>query len=673
MKIIQVDNNVTRNLKGEFEKNDWDVMILHYLGLDHIGHVYGPNSKLIPKKLAEMDAVVQNLYENTQKWKEKSAIFVTGDHGMKDTGGHGGSSFPETNVPLIVLKKTCSGGFIQQVDVAPSLSVLLGVDIPSGTVGHIITGFLEMLPIDFQNYLLLYNALVLNCDEYQEVLNEAKQFHYNFLKNGKIDDGLKAKSLYENYLVKNSEVLIKTSTQQDMNLIVLCLIVIIFCLLKIISFDNKDVTDLMLLLLLLCFSALYFTASIALLIVLIIKITIRTIRKINKLPTCTFNTILAVTTIIQLFALTSSSFIENEEYMWYFFLSTFLICATFSNTKSLLSFCKFVLAATLFRFLRSLDSNAYNWLLSLSSSDWFVKSENSSHVQPFFIFSLILVLLCCVLYTKSAVVTLLNVFTLINIYIFKCFYVNNVFLGRLIWAIIALNAVLNFCNRESFINSWLLVTSLLLREYNVILLPACIFLSKLICKTQENVFAKALLHFWLGNAFYFCQGHINSLASVNVSVGYIGLQDYVPAIVFSQVLCHTYALPVLTHLLLLKNCQNNEDCWFVLIVARLLFLIVVNVVTVIQRSHLFIWSVFSPKLLIESSHAAVLLLQLIIWFITIKLFKKYTPFFIFLQKKVIQKLIFWFIWRWSTWLQHLLHQIETNPGLRFVLHNSKIV
>jgi ethanolamine phosphate transferase 2 subunit G len=34
-----VDSNVTRNVNKELYKNNWDVMILHYLGLDHIGHI----------------------------------------------------------------------------------------------------------------------------------------------------------------------------------------------------------------------------------------------------------------------------------------------------------------------------------------------------------------------------------------------------------------------------------------------------------------------------------------------------------------------------------------------------------------------------------------------------------------------------------------------------------
>jgi ethanolaminephosphotransferase len=37
-----VDNNVTRHISEELKSNDWNTMVLHYLGLDHIGHKGGP-------------------------------------------------------------------------------------------------------------------------------------------------------------------------------------------------------------------------------------------------------------------------------------------------------------------------------------------------------------------------------------------------------------------------------------------------------------------------------------------------------------------------------------------------------------------------------------------------------------------------------------------------------
>jgi len=37
-----VDNNVTRHVADELKNDDWNTLVLHYLGLDHIGHKGGP-------------------------------------------------------------------------------------------------------------------------------------------------------------------------------------------------------------------------------------------------------------------------------------------------------------------------------------------------------------------------------------------------------------------------------------------------------------------------------------------------------------------------------------------------------------------------------------------------------------------------------------------------------
>lgn len=40
--FTEVDQNVTRHVPEELIRDDWDAMIMHYLGLDHIGHKAGP-------------------------------------------------------------------------------------------------------------------------------------------------------------------------------------------------------------------------------------------------------------------------------------------------------------------------------------------------------------------------------------------------------------------------------------------------------------------------------------------------------------------------------------------------------------------------------------------------------------------------------------------------------
>ena len=69
----KVDDNVTRHITSELSKDDWSMMILHYLGLDHIGHLIGPTSSLLPPKLTEMDQIV-HLIQSTLKMKVRMYI-----------------------------------------------------------------------------------------------------------------------------------------------------------------------------------------------------------------------------------------------------------------------------------------------------------------------------------------------------------------------------------------------------------------------------------------------------------------------------------------------------------------------------------------------------------------------------------------------------------------------
>ena len=72
---------MTRHLKRELSKADWSVMVLHYLGLDHIGHTSGPRSPLIPAKLKEMDNVIQDIFQNFHR--NDTLIVICGDHGNR--------------------------------------------------------------------------------------------------------------------------------------------------------------------------------------------------------------------------------------------------------------------------------------------------------------------------------------------------------------------------------------------------------------------------------------------------------------------------------------------------------------------------------------------------------------------------------------------------------------
>ena len=54
-----VDNGVMENLGPELVKNDAEIVIGHMLGVDHVGHTYGPSHWTMGEKLTQMDKYIQ--------------------------------------------------------------------------------------------------------------------------------------------------------------------------------------------------------------------------------------------------------------------------------------------------------------------------------------------------------------------------------------------------------------------------------------------------------------------------------------------------------------------------------------------------------------------------------------------------------------------------------------
>ncbi|PRT52516.1 GPI ethanolamine phosphate transferase 2 [Wickerhamiella sorbophila] len=148
--FTEVDHNVTRHLDEELATNKWDVLILHYLGLDHIGHKGGPRSPFMEEKQKEMDSIIKMLYGSLD---ESTLLVVMGDHGMNDVGNHGGSSAGETSAALAMISRgfdlkqdaplPYSSDFtfydrVKQIDLVPTLSLLLGLPIPRNSLGVLI-------------------------------------------------------------------------------------------------------------------------------------------------------------------------------------------------------------------------------------------------------------------------------------------------------------------------------------------------------------------------------------------------------------------------------------------------------------------------------------------------------------------------------------------------------
>ena len=63
--------------------------------------------------------------------------------------------------------------------------------------------------------------------------------------------------------------------------------------------------------------------------------------------------------------------------------------------------------------------------------------------------------------------------------------------------------------------------------------------------SEEKTWLIVLTSLWMGHAMYFSLGNSNSLASIDVSAGYVGLEDYVPGVVGPLMYVATYCGPIL--------------------------------------------------------------------------------------------------------------------------------
>lgn len=201
---MEVDRNVTRHLPDAIRKDDWDTVILHYLGLDHIGHLEGPSSSLMPAKQKEMDHVVELIYrelvEKDKKDGKKSLFLVCGDHGMTEGGNHGGSSFNEVSTAAVFLSPLFSSfkqetdesihylREINQIDIVPTLSVLFSLPVPINNSGKIIQ---ELVSND------LYNSYFINAYQMYRLFDRSFQIdkQQSSSANCQIDAGDKTGSM----------------------------------------------------------------------------------------------------------------------------------------------------------------------------------------------------------------------------------------------------------------------------------------------------------------------------------------------------------------------------------------------------------------------------------------------------------------------------------------------
>lgn len=137
MESIRRYEEETTALGLEAIKSKPNLLLIHFGATDNAGHGWGGASpqyaeaaQIVDRNLAKLLAAV-DLNETT--------FFVTADHGQIDTGGHGGADPTAVHVPFVAAGKGIQPGKYGdafQIDIAPTLAVLLGTSIPAHSQGQ---------------------------------------------------------------------------------------------------------------------------------------------------------------------------------------------------------------------------------------------------------------------------------------------------------------------------------------------------------------------------------------------------------------------------------------------------------------------------------------------------------------------------------------------------------
>ncbi|XP_061192522.1 GPI ethanolamine phosphate transferase 2-like [Saccostrea echinata] len=710
----EVDNNVTRHLPSELSSVDFDLMILHYLGLDHIGHMAGPSSPLVPPKLREMDDIISMVYQSLIKLQGEglpNLLIVCGDHGMSDQGSHGGASYSETRVPLVFLSTSGIPSTddtkpeVDQIDLVPTLSELLGLPIPQNSLGHLLLdvfeerGPEEQLASLLRNTIQLLNLLNNNIQdtdtELATLFKMTCELHSEWTslssKERKTVSFQQLKAQYNDIITMATRRITKKLTTYDMPALITCVICLWMALVLLVMSRLRPTSCLVVIhvssTLYLVYhlsgsksegqslTPLHFISVTALTIVVamtaltnrhtITGVCIQLYQWMMTLlcqgtPGCFCVGLLTAGTFLHTVSLLSSSYVEEEHQTWYFLSTSIHIlhfisqlstsdplphsrnthCHLTSSTsenyscirphrqfiqirRMILETFVLMLAA---RISRSMNQTGNKWLHLPDTGDW-LKLEDNKTLLSILVAGALLLILVIKSRQLSWLQTGITVLGMFCVFWFRAStgalilpgippIDNGILPARLgFLCIVILLISQSFPTKSSRITTgwteiclttWTLLHLTLLRPHNIILVAlmtvqqAILHQSKLVLSSS----AAAVYYLWMGRAAFFLQGNSNSIATVDVGAGYVGLRDYDAVPIAILLSLATYAGPIYWFLAFLAKLNSFKlskrdlrDVYYTVVLTCGFPVVVYSGFVVIERYHLFVWTVFLPKLL----------------------------------------------------------------------------
>ncbi|KAI8380730.1 alkaline-phosphatase-like protein [Blakeslea trispora] len=714
---VQVDLNVTRHIETDLKDNEWDAAILHYLGLDHIGHLDGPESPLMKPKQKEMDDAIKSIYHIVQEQDAErlqldtnakgTLIVVCGDHGMNEKGNHGGSSIGETSAALVFLspkfnsrtqhpsiidldrKYMFGHPIVDQIDLVPTLASLFSFPVPKNNLGKIIPELYrfnqdlsdvlkglksnayqlrQLLSKILPEIILDQPELSLSTDSTSRIYLEAVQLHEHYLKAKEANEkeGRQAIELYYKFIDIAQSHLANTASDYSLNLMLagvflICLSTSCFVYWTFLGASQLDM----------------------------------------DWDFCKYFSVFAFT--IYAISMFSSSFVEEEHRVWYYLTQTILFLAIVQRKKvhpngirlAILGLCQMVLLRLTIMWCH--DGLSEKVLSVSESMQWhgialtlvvsFVFSVQSVYKYTqkhsidvnqtaYIIQTMIRITFVLILAMNSILVFVYKMRPVTDISAIPILYrdlidwelvkpLNQVQLGKLIYnyqgaAFFVLVGLLYVTQRASlmaieehtenkgratleiFLYSLHPLVVLLNGTQNAILLLIFILQFQLLQRTLLDLptWLTSVVMTCFAHCGFFLTGHTNSLASVDLSHAYVGVQEYNPFVIGFLTFCSNWSGGIWWTVAGWVFMAEKKGWFYHLVLQSTIFSLVLSCLSIsvtVLREHLFIWTVFSPKYLYQISWTCLYhwLFQVVVGSVLVQYVLKWNPDRSILEKEEI--------------------------------------
>jgi hypothetical protein len=143
---LETDQAILQAALPLIKNNQIDLVFIQFTGLEFAAKQQGGLSSNIYQVAAStIDFYLGHINRTVDL--NNTVLMILGDHGLTESGGHGGDEIEITRQPLIVIGKNIIPGSytdIRQIDIAPTISTILGLPSPKAAHGRILFEMLNL-------------------------------------------------------------------------------------------------------------------------------------------------------------------------------------------------------------------------------------------------------------------------------------------------------------------------------------------------------------------------------------------------------------------------------------------------------------------------------------------------------------------------------------------------